>query len=143
VRNSAYDYPLFNNFLVPDRKYTVEFLDGHLTVEYRRIGERWYLKRILRDYTNEFYRTQVYTKDFVVTDTFEWYADDYSRYVPGPLKDKFYDEVVIASEPYAYDSTQWQQERPFVFDQKAEVYRDLGKNKPVQQQFEEEGRKKK
>lgn len=38
VRNRAYDYPLFNNFLVPERKYTVEFLDGHLTASTARSG---------------------------------------------------------------------------------------------------------
>lgn len=79
----------------------------------------------------------------MVTDVFEWYADDYSRYVPEALRDKFYEEVIMAGEPYVYDSTQWEQEQPFVFDQKAEVYRDLGRNKPVEQQFVEEGRKKK
>lgn len=140
IRNKKYNYPKFNNFIRPSLNYTVEFLEGHLIMEYESINKKWYLKKILRDYTNEFYRTQTYNKEFTVTDVFEWYSDTPTRYIPEQLLDKFYFTPQLSNIKYYYNSSKWLKPLPgFYLYNKEKVYKDLEKKFNLEFQFEKSG----
>jgi hypothetical protein len=136
VRNKKYDYPRHNNFVWPALKYTEEFKDGSLKAVYEKIGNKWFLKKLFRMYTNEFFKTQVYTLDYIITECFEWHQDSISRSLPKNCPDVFYSEPRLETEPYVYDASWW--ERPFpefyFFDQK-KVHADLERKTPLANQF--------
>lgn len=137
VRNQKYSYAWARNFLIPDRRYTVEFLDASLVVEYREIKGKWYLQKMLYNYANAFYKTQVYTKDFVVTDAFEWYAGEMTRQVPAALAEQFFVSPNVSGFAYDYAPAQWNSLPPFYFDTRENIYRDLETKTPLETQFQE------
>lgn len=140
IGNKKYNYPKFNNFIRPSLNYTVEFLEGHLIIEYATLHNKWYLKKILRDYTNEFYRTQTYSKEFTVTDAFEWYSDTPTRYIPKQLLDKFYFTPQLSNIKYSYNSSKWLKPLPgFYLYDKEKVYKDLARKLNLEFQFEKNG----
>ena len=141
VRNKGYNYPKYNNFVLPDRKFTQEFVEGHLLAEYEIINNKWYLKTMVHSYTNEFFRTQTYEKAYTITDCFEWYANTVTRYINKELINKFYFNPDLFDKKYSYNNAQWELPIPayYYFDKQA-VYKDLGTVVPIEQQFETNGK---
>jgi hypothetical protein len=136
LRNRNYNYPRFNNFIIPSRKYTVEFVGGSFVAEYREMNKKWFLKKLLYSYTNNFFRTKIYRKDPTITENFEWYADSVSRYVDETLVNKFYKTPALPYCSYVYDSLDWRQVSPFYFFPKQRVYESLEKSTSLNEQFE-------
>lgn len=141
-RNNYYHYPKYNNFLVPSRAYTVEFSDGYLEAEYQQFQGKWYLNTLVRDYSNAFYKTQTYEKEYVITDHFEWYSGEITRLIPNDLIRQFYFNPEISQLKYNYHPKSWQKRLPeFQLAPQNQVYEELSKTIPLEQQFEKEGKK--
>lgn len=141
LRNKGYNYPKYNNFVLPDRKFTQEFVEGHLLVEYELINGKWYLKTMVHSYTNEFYRTQTYEKAYTISDCFEWHANSVTRSINKELINKFYFNPDLFNEKYSYNNAQWELPMPaYYYFEKQAIYKDLGTTIPVEQQFEMNGK---
>ena len=138
-RNNHYNYPKFNNFIMPERAFTGEFVDGKLVVEYELINSKWYLKKLFHSYTNEYFRTQTYQKAYTISEYFELYEDTPTRYIRENLIDQFYLKPNLYATPYRYDQTQWKNDIPFYFFDKESIYKDLGNTLPTEEQFMNNG----
>lgn len=140
-RHSGYHYKFFppqNNIVTfSNRNYLFEFIDGDLDVTYAQRRGKWYLDRICRQYTDEFYLPVFETKEFTITDNFEWYSDSISRYTTDEYVNKFYPKMATAI--HEYDTAAWLVNRfPFFFAPKADVYKDLERDGPLDKQFYDE-----
>ncbi len=141
LRHKDYIYkyvPIPNNrFRYANHDYFFEFIEGDLQVEYALHDGRWYLDKIARQYTNEFYTPLFNEKVFVITDNFEWYSQSISRFTTADYVDKFY--PIMATAIHNYDSQYWSQiNYPFQFANKDTLYHDLSKDGPLENQFSDE-----
>jgi hypothetical protein len=107
IRNKGYNYPKANNFVRPSLQYTIEFVDAELIVEYKKTAERWAASSIYHRYTNEFFRTQSYEKQFTITDYAFWVAEEFSKEVPSETIEKFYFDIDPGYIPYTYKPQDW------------------------------------
>jgi hypothetical protein len=131
-RNTNYNYPLNNNFLVPDRKFTVEFIEGHLKINYELHQGKWFLKSMFHSYSNNFYRTQTYKHAYTTTDFFELYSDIPTQYIDSTLKDSFFREPHFMDVTNQYKSDTWEKDLPFFyFAVKEKVFADLEAKKSL------------
>lgn len=138
-RNKEYKYPKYNNFVLPLKRFTEEFVEGQLVVEYQFTRNKWFLKSIVHSYTNEFFRTQTYDKTYVITEFHEWYAKGYTRRIDQNLLDKFHFNPALYSVNYRFNKNDWSGEIPFYYNKSDVVYKDLSKTIPLEQQFEQSG----
>lgn len=139
-RNKSYHYPKNNNFILPDLKYTEEFKEGSLVATYEKKGTKWFLKQLLRSYTNEFYRTGTYEKAYTITTNFEWHCVQTTRFIDQNLLNKFYFNTNIHYFKYTYHPQQWQSNIPdFHFCNQKDVWNDIGKMQQPEMQFEKNG----
>jgi hypothetical protein len=133
-RHPDFNYPRYNNFLVPDRKYTLEFIEGHTIVEYEKYDNKWFLKSIRRNYTNELFKS--YIKEWVIEDYLEWYSNGFTRYVNNELLDSFYFDLIPSNHEFYYRPEDWKIKLPsWYFHDQNVIISKLGENKPVEQQF--------
>jgi len=143
LRHKDYGYivvPIPNNVIEYDyHKYFFEFVDGDLEAEYAQCAGKWYLKKMFRQYTNEFYTPVFNERAFVITDNFEWYSDSISRYTTSDFILKFYS--IMATAIHSYRQTYWEQiDFPFHYYQKEDIYRDLEKEGPAETQYYNESK---
>jgi hypothetical protein len=132
-------YPKNNNYLLPDRKYTVVFVDGKLDVSYEKIEDKWFLKSINHTYHNEYYDAFSGKKSYDVNDMFELTMDSVSKYVEDEYVKRFYPKLVIEKKPF--DKVFWDNDNfPFHFVPKDTVWNDLMLSGPVDGQFEKNGK---
>ena len=141
LRHNDYHYRFFppqnNKLSYAYRVYFFEFIDGNLDVEYAQHKDKWYLKKICRQYTHEFYIPVFDTKEFTITDNFEWYSDSISRYTTGDYITRFYPRMATAI--HSYDTAWWVKERfPFYYFSKEAVFKDLERDGPLDKQFHKE-----
>lgn len=139
-RNKSYHYPKNNNFILPDRKYTEEFKEGSLVATYEKKENKWFLKQLLRSYTNEFYKTGIYEKAYTITTNFEWSCLQTTRFIDEQLLNKFYFNTNIQSFKYQYHPQQWLNKLPaFHYSTQQVLWNDLGKLLSPELQFEKNG----
>lgn len=141
-RNPNYVFPFFGGLnYTNDGKNTFEFSAGELSAEYEELNGKWYTKRLCRKYETVFYNRQGDTKEFDITDVFEWQADSASRYVSGDLVKEFYPRLRQYGT-YNYDKEYWDNNNvPFYFYNKETVFKDLLKWGEPERQFVEQGKK--
>lgn len=140
-RNKEYNYPKYNNFVIPYRNFTAEFVDGHLLVEYENINNKWYLKSLLHAFTNDYFRTVTYQKAYTISEYYEWYANDVSKYVKSVLSESFFSEIDISHFPYIYDNSRWKKALPsYYYLNKAQVYKDIEQEMEIEKQFDLNGK---
>ena len=138
-RYPEYLYPKLNNLVQPERIYYVEFIKGEMVADYVPFQGKWYLKQIVHQYTNEFFRGGSRKHEYVVTDCFEWYADAISQELPD-FNQKFYPGM--ENGRYYYDGSHWTKNtHPFYFFDNDLIYRDLGRNGPLDDQYYSEGKR--
>jgi hypothetical protein len=141
IRNKRFQYPKNNNFLVPDQKYAIEFLEGNLVVEFQPINGKWYMKSLFHEYTNELYRSVTGEKMYTITDAFEWYADTTTRVIPRELVSQFHFNPNLSFGNYKYINTEWMKALPpFHFFKAVDIYEDLSRKGSLESQYEVEGR---
>lgn len=133
-------FPPQNNRLIYDgRYYFFEFTGGDLEAEYQQRNGKWYLSRMARKYTNEFYIPVFGTREYEISDHFEWYSDTVSRYTTAEYFDKFYTKMATAVRDY--DAADWLvQKFPFHYAKSEAVFTDLEKDGPVLKQFYNESK---
>lgn len=142
-RNKGFLYPKNNNWLRPSLNYYMNFIDGKLISEYIQVEGKWFLKRICREYTHEYYKGGSNSKEFTITEINEWYADSVTHFITADLIGKFYSTVDLPSCSYSYNKNRWSQEaHPFYFFNKQDVYTDIEKKTAIdiEQQFLSNGK---
>lgn len=140
-RNKGFLYPKNNNWLRPSLNYYMNFIDGKLISEYTQVGGKWFLKRICREYTHEYYKAGLNSKEFTITEINEWYADSVTHFITADLIGKFYSSVDLPSCSYSYNKSKWSQlTHPFYFFNKQDIYVDIEKRGPIEQQFFSNGK---
>jgi len=140
-RNTKFDYPRNNNFIIPSRAYYMEFIDGSQVAEYEQVKGKWFLKTLYHSFTNEYFDSYTTKKAYSLTENFEWYSDSVSHFVSTGLADKFYDKTSLPTCAYVYDKSYWDKILPpFYFVKKEDVYIDLEKKSSVEEQFENSGK---
>ncbi len=133
-RHKGYTYPRFNNLVYPAKKYFMNFTDAVLTATYAPKNGRWYLETLTHQYTNEFYRAQFATKDYVVTCFYEWRQDSATRYTTEEYKNNFNSRML--TRKLGYDPSLWTNDNfPFLLHRKDDVYKDLQHAHPIDSQF--------
>lgn len=137
-KQKKYQYKWFppQNNLVTFQNHTLcfDFRGGDLVAEYAQNNGKWFLKKIARQYSDDFYWPGFETLEFRITDNFEWYSDSQSRYTTGEYIDKFYPKMATAI--HHYDSIYWQQVVfPFHYFTKEDVFTDLQKDGALTTQF--------
>ncbi|GDX51150.1 hypothetical protein LBMAG27_01970 [Bacteroidota bacterium] len=140
ARYPEYNYPLYNNFL-PSKKFSCKFTDAHILVEYEKENGKWFLKKLLHEYSYEFDKSVTGEKTFSITDAFEFYCDSVSHFISPALYDSFYVTADLPVRKYQYEKEQWQIALPsFYFFNDNEIYNDLEKAKSLDEQYEEEAK---
>jgi hypothetical protein len=141
LRNNYFTYGKNNNWVIPSRDYYQEFVDGYLVSEYEQVKGKWFLTKMCHAYTNDFYLRGTTKKEFTITEAYEWYADSISHFIGPQLLDKFFNDTYLPSCNYTYDKEKWSKPLPPYYFYKAEdVYRDLEKKSPLEEQFENNGK---
>ncbi len=141
TRNPGYYYPQESqlNFIYPKKEYFYEFNNAELVAEYEMINDKWYLKQLCRQYTDDFYNAGWGNKIYVISDIFEWRCDSISRYVAEEHQKQFFPRLRQYGA-YKYDRSFWlAHEFPDYFNSHDTVFKDLGKFGDVEKQFEAEG----
>lgn len=138
-RNKGYNYPNNDNFILPSRIFWSEFSSGYLAAEYFQEGEIWFTKSLRHTYTNDFFSSA--TKQYSITDVFEWNVDSVSKLVDESIVDKFYRKCNLEYQAYDYKAASWvniPNSGSFPIDQ---VYLDIGNDLPIEEQFLKAGLK--
>jgi len=145
IRHEDYEYPSVPGIIPPNmlyydnRTYYFEFRGGDMEVEYKEHNGKWYLDKIFRQYSHDFYLATFDTKDYSITDNFEWHAGPISRYTTKKYADQFF--PVMATAIHSYDTAFWNADSfPFHYAEQEDVYRDVQRDGPVEQQFMDEAR---
>lgn len=117
--------------------YGTDFVSGSSVTEYRQIGDKWYLKKMLREYTNNIYYRISGITSSDITECFEWYADTtVTDKVSAQYADKFVSDINLYGCKYTYDSLAWKGNFPaFVYFPKEEVYKSMSRKEPLEKQF--------
>ncbi|MEZ5013294.1 MAG: hypothetical protein R2794_03310 [Chitinophagales bacterium] len=136
IRNEKYGYPKYNNFILPDRKYTGEFNEAYLLIRFQKYGAQYYPATILHRFTNTYFSTVTYTKSFTISDYSAWYAGVpvtvISRGAYHALESySFFDAMRMP-----YNAGEWEFSLPpFYFEAEQEVKQGLSKKAPLEEQF--------
>ena len=129
------------NLVYPNKKYFEEFIDSKLTVDYEPANGKWYMKNLRHQYTDEYFRAVEGTKDYIITDFYEWTSNSISRIVNGDLADKFF--YKMPDHLHNYDKGSWANfDFPFFFCNKDSVYHDIERDGAIEDQFYRESVKK-
>ncbi|MBP9548733.1 MAG: hypothetical protein KBE86_06220 [Chitinophagales bacterium] len=135
IRN-GFNYPKFNNFILPDKLYTAEFVEGNLTINYQQINGKWYLLNIMHNYTNNYFKTQTHEKTYSITKCFEYFLATPTRYINKDLFDKFNYNPELNTASYNYNADDWSiNVPPYFFYPYKEVWKDLEKSMSLEEQF--------
>jgi hypothetical protein len=137
LRYWDYYYPPFEN--PPNllswgyTKYLFYFVDGYLDADYVPYNGKWYLKKLARQYTNEFNLPLFESKEFTITNYYEWYADSVSRFITSDLINQFYPDLIVGL--YDYDQNYWDKiDYPYTYNSKEAVMKDLLRSGPLYKQ---------
>lgn len=135
IRN-GYNYPKYNNFILPDKLYTAEFVEGHLIINFRQIEGKWYLQDIMHKYTNNYFKIQTHEKTYSITECFEYFLETPTRYIKKDLFDKFNYNPDLNTTPYSYNTNAWNSfAPPYFFYPYKQVLKDLEKNMSLEEQY--------
>ncbi len=135
-RHPGYSYWGRPNMVI-GTNYFVEFINADLAINYAQTNGKWHINSLTYTFTNDFYKAVWGTKDFTITDVYEWRCDSISRYIDGALVDKFYRQ--LPDRVYAYDKRFWDNDQfPFTLHSKDSVYADLLKKGPLEEQYARE-----
>ncbi|UPT68563.1 MAG: hypothetical protein M0D57_08025 [Sphingobacteriales bacterium JAD_PAG50586_3] len=121
--------------------YGTDFVSGSSVTEYRQIGDKWYLKKMLREYTNNIYYRITGITSSNITECFEWYADTtVTDKVAADYADKFVSDINLYGCKYTYNPAAWEGPLPnFVYFTKDEVYKSMARKEPIEEQFKKSG----
>ncbi len=134
-RNHDYSYALAHNFVLPNRDYRILFDRGHLIVDYGKANGKWFLKRMLYSFTNDYLSVRSNRIAYHFEENYEWHLDHVSHTIPTELADQFVLHPYLSHLPYAYIPEQWEDIPALFFAIGQEVYHNLEETAPLDQQF--------
>ncbi|MFY8021403.1 MAG: hypothetical protein ACOVP1_09405, partial [Bacteroidia bacterium] len=85
VRNPNYHYPQSNNYVMPNKKYTIEFGGAHLKLKFESKNNKYYLKEIYHQFTHDFFDATMGIKRYQIAEFFEWNSILATRVLPKEL----------------------------------------------------------
>jgi len=136
-RNPSFSYNYKPNLIYPGKKYFSELVDAKLAINYEPINGKWRPTELYYKYTNNYFKAVTGAKDFTITRYFEWRSDSCSRSITKEYTDKFYPSLY--SQQQNYNKAYWEDfSYPFYFANKDSMLRDLAKDKPIEEQFNNE-----
>lgn len=121
-------------------RYCWDFLSSKLVAEYKIKNGKMQLESLMKTYTHDLYDAKVFTKEFVVTESFELTVQDEAK--SGPLMQKYFSDYSnLYNRKYFYNAAFWKDysNPDFYFRKGEEVKYDLEKNKKLEEQFLQNG----
>jgi len=88
-RNPTFNYPRSNNYVLPERKITQEFVDAHFYVAFEKLEGVYVLREMSHSYTNDFFYANNHHLIERTTECFEWRTDSILEAVPEEIADSF------------------------------------------------------
>jgi hypothetical protein len=134
-RDPKYEYPGYNNFLLPDLKYTGEFEEGYLEINYTLFEGKYYVKNIFHAHTNSFTHVATNQEVYRITDYSEFTCDSIGFYIDDNLMQdlKTYENNELVK--YQYEPSLWELRPPFFFVKRDTVMSDLQKRGDLTELF--------
>lgn len=121
-------------------KYVSDFISGTAVTEYAFENGKWYLKKMLREYTTEIYFRPTNNKFNTTTECFEWYSDSTTNRVAHQYRDAFDHDSHLYATKYTYNPGAWLVPlHPFVYFKQEDVYKSISQKVPIEEQFEKAG----
>ena len=126
-RDPKYEYPKNNNFLMPDLKYTGEFDEGYLEINYLYLNGKYFVKNIFHAHTNSFTHVATNQEVYQITDYSEWTCDSIGYFIDDVLMQQLNTYENNEFVKYTYHPEQWEQLPPFFFVKQETVLNDIKK----------------
>ena len=126
-RDPKYEYPKNNNFLMPDLKYTGEFDEGYLEINYLNLNGKYFVKNIFHAHTNSFTHVATNQEVYQITDYSEWTCDSIGYIIDDTLMQQLNTYENNEFVKYTYHPEQWEQLPPFFFVKQETVLNDIKK----------------
>lgn len=126
-RDPKYEYPKNNNFLMPDLKYTGEFDEGYLEINYLNLNGKYFVKNIFHAHTNSFTHVATNQEVYQITDYSEWTCDSIGYFIDDVLMQQLNTYENNEFVKYTYHPEQWEQLPPFFFVKQETVLNDIKK----------------
>ncbi|HRF77819.1 MAG TPA: hypothetical protein PLB46_14675, partial [Chitinophagales bacterium] len=126
-RDPKYEYPKNNNFLMPDLKYTGEFDEGYLEINYLNLNGKYFVKNIFHAHTNSFTHVATNQEVYQITDYSEWTCDSIGYIIDDTLMQQLHNYENNEFVKYTYHPEQWEQLPPFFFVKQETVLNDIKK----------------
>ena len=139
IRNPQYSYPMNNNYVLPSKRYTIEFKGAHLKMKFDIKDGKYFLKELYHQYSHDFFDAKSGVKRYFIQDFFEWNSVLATRVLPIEMKDDFYETTALPLSNYTYEPAAWSQFMPYSFYVPIEVlYHEMGKVIPLEIQFKQQ-----
>ncbi len=135
IRNQKYQYPEYNNFIMPDLKYTGWFEEGYLELTYEKLNEKYLLKNIFHAYTNSFVHVPTNMRDYIITDYSEWNCDSIGFIIDQTLltqMEAYQNNEIIK---YTYNESDWETTFPWFFVKQETVLAEISRRGNLPQLF--------
>lgn len=127
IRDKRYQYPKYNNFLMPELEYTGEFDEGFLEINFVLFEGKYYLKNIYHAHTNSFTHVATNQLLYKVTDYSEWQCDSIGYIITPQLQEDLTSYTNNELVKYEYNENDWLATPPFYFIHPDLVFADLKK----------------
>jgi hypothetical protein len=136
VRNPNYNYPENNNFVLPNKKYTIEFAGAHLKMKFETKNNKYFLKEIYHQFTHDFFDAAMGIKRYQIAEFFEWNSVLATRILPKELENDFFENTVLSVSEYTYQPEAWKQIKfDTYYVPKEKLYNEIGRIIPLETQF--------
>ncbi len=136
IRNPNYNYPQNNNYVVPSKKYTIEFAGAHLKVKFQSKNDKYYLSEIYHQFTHDFMDAYMGTKRYTISEFFEWNSVLATRILPKELENDFFEKTELSLSEYTYQPEAWNAVKfDTYYVPKEKLYNEIGKIIPLETQF--------
>lgn len=134
-RDPKYEYPKNNNFLMPDLKYTGEFEEGYLEINYTYLDGKYFAKNIFHAHTNSFTHVATNQEVYRITDYSEWTCDSIGYIIDDTLMRQLQDYENNEFVSYTYNPALWEKRPPYFFVLKETVLQDIQKRGNLDELF--------
>ncbi|MBK7440120.1 MAG: hypothetical protein WBP43_02710 [Chitinophagales bacterium] len=127
IRDKRYQYPKYNNFLMPDLEYTGEFDEGFLEINFVLFEGKYYLKNIYHAHTNSFTHVATNQLLYKVTDYSEYTCDSIGYVITPTIQQTLETYANNELVKYNYNENDWLTTPPFYFINPDIVFSDIRK----------------
>jgi hypothetical protein len=137
IRNPSYHYPQNNNYVMPNKKYTIEFGGAHLKIKFEKRNSKYVVKEMYHQFSHDFFDAYMGTKRFTISEFFEWNTVLQTKVLPKELENDFYETTALSISEYKYEPEAWKQlQFESFYVSKEKLYEDIGRTIPLETQFQ-------